>query len=242
MGVDVGVLDFLLQFKGEIGPAVLQLGRQGFHVPRSSSDPRRVAAEKVLCKYDPQTNLEDLLSEDGFTEKLFKYLGGVDVYSMDASPFEGASLIHALNDPIPESLNERFDTIFDGGTIEHVFDVKQVFDSVKKMLKMGGIILSVNAANNQLGHGFYQFSPELMWRVFSPEAGFQVLKMQILPVGLDPQPWDAIDPLKARARVEIGRTPGPAYIVVAAKKLVSFRKDIKPQQSDYSAAWKRSQR
>jgi hypothetical protein len=31
---------------------------------------------------------------------------------------------------------------------------------------------AVTPANNQMGHGFYQFSPELFFRVFSQENGY----------------------------------------------------------------------
>jgi hypothetical protein len=37
----------------------------------------------------------------------------------------------------------------------------------------------VSSANNQMGHGFYQFSPELFHRVLSTENGFRVRAMYI---------------------------------------------------------------
>ncbi len=43
-----------------------------------------------------------------------------------------------------------------------------------EMLKAGGYFIQVSNCNNFMGHGFWQFSPELMYRVFCPANGFQL--------------------------------------------------------------------
>jgi len=40
---------------------------------------------------------------------------------MDFSAYEGADLVHNLNQPVVKSLEGRFNFILDGGTTEHVF-------------------------------------------------------------------------------------------------------------------------
>ena len=40
------------------------------------------------------------------------------------------------------------------------------------MLTVGGSIFVNTPANNMMGHGFYQFSPELMYRIFAEANGF----------------------------------------------------------------------
>jgi hypothetical protein len=169
---------------------------------------------------------------------LFRYLGSQSVVSLDASSYEGAEIIHDLNTPVPNELLSRFDTIFDGGTIEHVFNVPMAFANVKRMLKSDGLFLSVNGANNQLGHGFYQFSPELMWRLFSNEAGFQVELLQTVVVSDDPRPVHMPDPAVVGQRQEVGATSGPTYILVAARKIADSDFSRIPQQSDYARVWK----
>ncbi len=234
LGVDLTVLDFLAKFRGKIAGATLQLGRQGLHIPHSQAP----QAETILRRYDPHARFADIAGATGFAETLFKYLGSETISAMDASSYEGANIVHDLNLPVPEPLHARFDTIFDGGTIEHVYNPPAAFENVKQMLKPGGLFLSVNGANDQLGHGFYQFSPELMWRVFSKEAGFTVELMQIAGRYGTPAPFNTPDPALTGHRMEIGATAGPAYILVAARKTGAQTAERIPAQSDYASIWK----
>lgn len=102
---------------------------------------------------------------------------------MDASKYEGASVVQDLNQPVPDSLKERFDAIFDGGTLEHVFNIPAALKNCMEMTKVGGRFYMHTCANNLCGHGFYQFSPELFYRVFSEQNGFEVERMVIHPLG-----------------------------------------------------------
>jgi hypothetical protein len=237
MGVDVSVLDFLLKFRGKIKGRTLQLGRQNLYVGTDANHQQRPRAEAVFRRYDPVTPLEVLGKPLGYTEDLFRYLGADSLTAMDASPFEGAEIVHDLNYPVPPELVGQFDTLFDGGTIEHVFNAPMAFENAKRMLKVGGLLLSVNAANNQLGHGFYQFGPDLMWRIFSKECGFQVELMQLVVLSDTPQPTDALDPEQTGQRIEIGPTAGPTYILVAATKTAESKAGPIAYQSDYRLAW-----
>ena len=127
-----------------------------------------------------------LYSDSGYTDVLFEYLGADSTCAMDASAYEGADILHDLNLPVHGSLFGSFDTVFDGGTLEHVFNFPVAISNVQRMLK-NGLFISVNGANNFLGHGFYQFSPELMWRAFS--TGFIIEMMQLCAItGQVPDP------------------------------------------------------
>ena len=55
---------------------------------------------------------------------VFRTLGAAEVLALDCSAFEGAEVIHDLNQPLPEHLASRFDLVLDAGTLEHVFDVR----------------------------------------------------------------------------------------------------------------------
>ena len=44
------------------------------------------------------------------------------------------------------------------------------------MVKLGGHFIGVYPIDNFCGHGFYQFLPELFFRCFSQENGFESLK------------------------------------------------------------------
>ena len=237
MGVDISTLNFLMKFRGQIKGKTLQLGRQGWHIGRDPNDPHRHRAEAVIRNYDMSVKIEDMAGDNGFTDSLFRYLGSESVTAMDASAFEGAEIVHDLNYPVPAEYVGQFDTIFDGGTIEHVFNTLMAFENAKRMLRVGGLFISVNGANNQLGHGFYQFSPDFMWRMFSREAGFEVELMQLVVQSDTPEPMPALDPEKEGRRIELLCTSGPTYIMVAARKVGVSMPGFIAQQSDYRLAW-----
>jgi hypothetical protein len=53
-------------------------------------------------------------------------------------------------------------------------------ENCMKLTKTGGHVVVITNINNTVGHGFYQFSPEFFYRVFSRENGFEVLQMVAL--------------------------------------------------------------
>jgi hypothetical protein len=172
-----------------------------------------------------------------YCEPFFKALGAQVVDSMDASSFEAATIVHDLNVPIPESLKGRFDVVCDGGTIEHVLNFTTVIRNCMEMVKLGGHLTLATPANNYFGHGFYQFSPELWFRLFSPINGFEVRRMIALEYSPRARWFEVADPEIVRDRV-ILTNRNPVLLMVIARKtaekpvLQSF-----PQQSDYVPRW-----
>jgi SAM-dependent methyltransferase len=236
MGIDVYSFNFLLGLgRRDLGDT-LCLGRQGFHIVPERPEWR--IAQDLLAQRDPGRTLEELISPEGYSERFFRYLGSRTVMSLDISTFENAEIIHDLNQPVPAALMDRFDFIFDGGTLEHVYNFPRAIANVKSMLRTGGLFVSANAANNQLGHGLYQFSPELFWRLFAPEAGYVIERMQLVGIteGVAPAPLDLVDSVGQRQ--EIGTTPHPTYVMVAARRERADAGDVDDiYQSDYAAAW-----
>ncbi len=91
---------------------------------------------------------------------LFKILGFSDVHALDISNYEGADIIFDLaSKELPEELCGRFDYIYNGGTLEHVFDFPTAINNVSKMIKQGGTVIHDVPCNNFVEHGFYSFSP-----------------------------------------------------------------------------------
>ncbi|MBZ9668697.1 hypothetical protein [Mesorhizobium sp. ES1-3] len=235
MGVDIYVLDFLLKFRGRPLGETLWLGRQGYHIQDSN------LGDSILKSYDRRVSIESIKGETGYCEELFKYLGSRRIISLDYSGFEGSEIIHDLNEEVSVDLVDRFNCIFDGGTIEHVFDTRMAFLNVKKMLKVGGLFLLVDGANNFLGHGLYQFSPELLWRTFSRESGFEIELMQLVDDVGKPNPRDVPDPAVLGQRSNMTMSTARTYVLMAARKTFeSSDGEQRVFQSDYVAAWQRS--
>jgi hypothetical protein len=112
---------------------------------------------------------------------LLKALGAEEVSALDVDAYEGADLLWNLNDPVSPCLNERFDFILDGGTLEHVFDLPQALDSIGRMTKIGGAIVLMTPASNSVDHGFYSVSPTLLFDYFSAN-GFGMLSCYLAEV------------------------------------------------------------
>jgi SAM-dependent methyltransferase len=170
-----------------------------------------------------------------FADDVLRLLGADSVESMDYSNYEGASIVHDLNEPVPKELHGQFDLVFDGGTLEHVFDFPTSIRSCMELVRVGGRFVTATMANNFCGHGFYQFSPELFFRVLSPENGFSVVEMYMAELG--GRTRRVMDPAEVKSRVELCNSR-PASLLVHARRDAAVDLFTRtPQQSDYVASW-----
>ncbi|MCY2980428.1 MAG: hypothetical protein NTU79_17315 [Planctomycetota bacterium] len=155
---------------------------------------------------------------------------------MDASTYEQADIIHDLNVPVPDNLKAQFDVVFDGGTMEHVFNYPQAIKNAMEMVKIGGRLMLYFPANNWCGHGFYQFSPELMYRMLSENNGYKM--EHVYAHGKGDRWYSVVDPEVVQERVELNRERCTTYLLVQARRTTEkpIFHDL-PQQSDYVAKW-----
>ena len=93
-------------------------------------------------------------------------MGAKEVVVTDVSDYEGAELLLNLNEPVPDEHAGQFDVILDIGTLEHLFDVATALANLVKMLKTGGQLILIVPASNAIDHGFYMFSPTLLFDYF----------------------------------------------------------------------------
>jgi SAM-dependent methyltransferase len=131
---------------------------------------------------DPRATLTDKV--------LFGHLG-LEVNALDYSAFEGAEIIHDLNQPIPDHLKGKYATIIDGGTLEHVFDVRQSLENVAELLAPDGKIIHQLPVNNYVNHGFYQFSPTILFDFYEANRFADLSAFLIIQPRehLDQRPW-----------------------------------------------------
>ena len=155
---------------------------------------------------------------------------------MDNSDFEGAKIIQDLNKEIPKNLENRFDTLIDFGTTEHIFNVNQVIQNYVKMIKPQGVIVHVLPANNFLGHGFYQFSPELFYSLYKPENGFEKTKVYLVEHKRNGK-WYRVSAPRNGERA-LFKSKSPTSVVCITTK----SKDAFGQvwQSDYEYSWEQT--
>jgi SAM-dependent methyltransferase len=192
--------------------------------------------------------LENYKFGDYSDEFLRDFLGTITLTILDYSSYEGADIIHDLNQPVPQNLWGRFDVVTDGGSLEHVFNFPIAITNLMKMLKEGGSIFITTPANNLCGHGFYQFSPELMFRIFTEENGFEVKRIVLfeamfpsVELTSNRNVYEVMDPKDVRDRIGL-ISKKPAIMVVEAKKYDDIPLfSPPPLQSDYVVLWKQEQ-
>ncbi len=168
----------------------------------------------------------------GYAEALLERLGATSVESMDATDYEGATIVHDLNEPVAAAMDEQFTVVIDSGTIEHVFNAAEALRSGMRMVETGGHLVMMTPCNGAPGHGFYQFSPELVHRVFSPANGYEMRRCMLREHR--GRWYDVADPAGARCEF---RTKQTAYLFVVAQRVVAgpiFERW--PQQSDYAVS------
>jgi SAM-dependent methyltransferase len=235
MSLDINAVLFLIDARrrGADFGEVLTLGRQDLNVY-----PAKMV--KVLETHGFPTTGFKGDPKVLYAEPCFLSLGAKKVSSMDFSDFEGATYVHDLNKPIGVELKERFDLVYDGGTLEHVFNFPLGLQNCMEMVKPGGHLFIHAGTNGYCGHGFYQFSPELFYRALSPENGFEVLRMVLFRVGPYGPWYEVRDPNDVQTRVELVSL-WPMQLLIRAKRtrVVPIFTNP-PQQSDYTPRWQSS--
>ncbi len=239
MGLDVNGIRFLLyaQKLGVDFTRTAMIGRQRLHLRKLDlKDSFRVFG------YEVKKELIDHIfdREDRYAEPLLRYLGAKDVHSFDFSAYEGATHLFDMNKEIPAALKNHYSIVLDGGSLEHVFNFPVAIRNCMEMVRVGGHYLGITPVNNFMGHGFYQFSPELYFSVFTRKNGFELISL----IAFEDVPrarWYSVrSPKEVRGRVTLVNNV-PVYLLIVAKKLkkaIIF--ESIPQQSDYLTVWRQN--
>ncbi len=178
---------------------------------------------------------------DGF---LRDFLNASSITVLDASAYEGADTIHDMNTPVPEAWHGQYDVVIDSGSLEHIFNFPVAIANLANILKVGGTMFITTPANNLMGHGFYQFSPELMFRIFTEANGFSVHKVMLVEAGYprveltkNHTVFEVVDPEQVRGRVGL-ISKKPVMMMVEAGKIHHAEMfATAPLQSDYATMW-----
>lgn len=226
MGLDIHSFNFLkyARSKGEFRDTVM-LGRQENHLPS------RFINEIVGGQSKHDT--------DRYSEWIFRDIFSADtISSLDNSDYEGATHLADMSKELPESLKERFDTVFDGGVLEHIYDAPQALKNISSLCRVGGQIIHILPANNFCGHGFWQFSPELFFSLYSERNGYRETEVFLAHLK-DIKTWYRVKkPTSGRRTCSLSSEP--IYVLV---RTVIHEKDFSHsdvQQSDYVHAWTKS--
>lgn len=221
MGINRNSLKLLLHSKRFVDfKNTLTIGKQSLFLNKKELEsllPNRVLNESSLV----------------LSDYLFKSFGAETIDSLDVSDYEGATILQDMNKPIPENLKNKFSVVFDGGSLEHIFNIPVALKNCMDLLKTGGHFIGITPTNNFVGHGFYQFSPELFYSVFCEKYGFKMLKMYFFIDGKYTNFYEVANPQKVHDRVILANSY-PSYLFILAEKVSADNGiELCAQQSDY---------
>jgi hypothetical protein len=166
-----------------------------------------------------------------------KEFGAKTVESFDVSNYEGATFIFDFNEPINH--DKQYDTILDLGSSEHVFNVAQCLKNLAALCAVGGQIIHSLPADNMNGHGFWQFSAEVFFSLYSKANGFAETEV-ILAEVRNHSTWYRVREAPADGkRLQIG-SHSPISALVRTKKIadvITPSSPLRVQQSDYVHTW-----
>lgn len=232
------------KYRQHMSGSILQLGRQdayfNFDVLESQArqfgvELKRVPIRTVENPWTRQSVIDD--------QTLLAALGFDKVESLDFVGDEKPSIVHDLNEEVPTSFHGRWNVVYDGGTLEHVFDVATAFRNIHLMLKPGGLAIHENPTNNFVDHGFWQLNPTALLDFYSTN-GYEILEAWIClfpsadTMHREPPRRFVYDPAAFEA-LSVGRFPnGLACVFIAARKPLAAKPAVKPTQGFYKRHWK----
>ena len=200
---------------------------------------------KRLSNVAPSKSLSEYQFGDYSDHFLREFLSVDTLTVVDVSAYEGADTIHDLNAPIPDSLADRFNAVIDSGSLEHIFNFPVAVSNLMRMVRVGGSIFMTTPANNLCGHGFYQFSPELMFRVFTAENGFELRRVVVfeskfpqITMSSNRRAYEVMDPVAVGSRIGLV-SKRPVSMMFEARKIADVPLFVNPPlQSDFVTLWK----
>jgi len=242
MGMTFADARHLLEFrKGSRGGKAVTLGRLSLFLHASD-----IRALRSATGSDPMAqNWLDKYKWGNYADSFFRDVLIFDsIDSIDLSEYESATILHDIGEPLSHELEAKFDLAFDGGTLEHVFNFPVAIANLMKLVRLGGIVYSNNPANNLCGHGFYQFSPELMYRVFSAANGYELLFVRVakaryvsVELSTSHSTYNVKDPAEVGHRVNLVTSSPVVIMTMAARNRICEPFAEKVLQSDYVRHW-----
>lgn len=252
MGIGLHSLDVLLQeaksrpFSG----SVLSIGVMDIHFGldylEREAERHGVALQSpadVTPAAKPSLAERGCISDKTF----FQAMGFSEIVRLDVSSYEDADEIFDLNSTsTPEGLRERFDVVYNGGTLEHVFNVPEALKNLHKMTACGGRIIHNCPVSNAIDHGFYCFSPSFFSDYYDANA-YDINSIYVTRIRCKPhkvksrRDWTSGDYLTRDFRKHgIGVLDRAYYeVFCVVTKNENSVADVIPQQGRYKSIWQR---
>ena len=174
--------------------------------------------------------------EARYCEWVLRAIGAGEVASLDISGYESATHVGDLGAPL--TLARSYDTVIDAGSLEHVFDVATAFRNLISFTAIGGRIVHVLPVNNLSGHGFWQFSSDLVYALYSAGNGFGETRVYYAS-SINQDEWRLVPPPQPGRRTElVSLEPVILLSVTTKQRDVNALRVVQPF---YDQAWSKGE-
>lgn len=171
---------------------------------------------------------------------LFTMLGFRNAHSLDAFDADKPTILHDMNKPIPDRYKGKYDVVFDVGSMEHVFDVKQFVQNCVEMTKENGVLVIYDALMGWHNECFYNFQTPFFFDVFRAN-GFDEIGVYL---NYFPKYHDFGTKKTVWQRFEYGDRPKfrragyNTHIIFFARKTRTLPEFVVPMQGYYAEYYK----
>lgn len=224
MGITAGTITLIADAVRHrpIGGTALTFGVQGIQLQVENAVPL-LKSLGALRSDDTADLRADDATQFGTTihqDSLFRLLGFSTVESVDYFANEHPTHVLNLNRPLPAEFTDRYDLVYDGGTLEHCFNAPQVMANAVAALRQGGTVIHHVPLNNWVNHGFYQFSPCLFFDFYETN-GFTNLTLKVHRLHRGKESITDYDPVSPPEGLSNGRERALCFFYATKAKAVA---------------------
>ncbi len=160
------------------------------------------------------------LNNDNYADSfLLKKLKLSKIISFDKSNYEKPTFIKNFEKEIYH--DHKFDIFFDGGSLQHIYNIPKALENINKLTKIGGKILHTVVFNNFQGFGLYQLSPEIFFSIYSEKNGFENTKIYLVNND-DDKYWYRVSSLNSGEKYNF-KSNGQLSIFVSTEKKIEVK-------------------
>lgn len=115
-------------------------------------DPAAIEIDKSTINRLAAYGTSELVTD----RSIFHSLGIDNVLALDVSDYEGAEILHNLNEPLPDHLKGITDFVIDGSTLDNTFNPALTLRNYAELLRPNGRFIAVNS------YGVYETAYAIM--------------------------------------------------------------------------------
>lgn len=121
---------------------------------------------------------------------------------------------------IPWAMPSPWDVIYNGGTLEHVFNIGQAFATVHDLLAVGGLQLHAVPTQGDRDHGYYNIQP-CLFRDLADANSYEVVDLTVVEdvdstcarLGRPLPPHPTYPPTRDHIYVALRKVRGAAFVI-----------------------------